>query len=125
MHVLGFDVRQVTHAVGSAPVPPLAKNDLRAIGRTNDCILYGGQARYTIRADDATLEDLAARIPASASNDYGTPFYEIFERYDRDFYKIDKLLFSPAEVWLTSPTSGRTFHGGRTDAAVLRTSLLG
>jgi methenyltetrahydromethanopterin cyclohydrolase len=125
MHVLGFDVRQVTHAVGSAPVPPLAKNDLRAIGRTNDCILYGGQARYTIRADDATLEDLAARIPASASNDYGTPFYEIFERYDRDFYKIDKLLFSPAEVWLTSPTSGRTFHGGRTDASVLRTSLLG
>ena len=125
MDALGFDVRQVTHAIGTAPVPPVAKNDLRAIGRTNDCILYGGQARYTVRADDATLEELAARIPASASSDYGTPFYEIFERYDRDFYKIDKLLFSPAEVWLTSATSGRTFHGGRVDASVLRTSLFG
>jgi methenyltetrahydromethanopterin cyclohydrolase len=125
MDALGFDVRLVTHAIGSAPMPPVAKNDLRAIGRTNDCILYGGQARYTVRADDATLEELAAKVPASSSSDYGTPFYEIFQRYDRDFYKIDKLLFSPAEVWLTSTTTGRTFHGGRVDAAVLRESLLG
>ena len=123
MDALGFDVRLVTNAIGTAPVPPTAKNDLRAIGRTNDCILYGGQARYTLRADDATLESLAARVPASSSSDYGTPFYEIFERYDRDFYKIDKLLFSPAEVWLTSATTGRTFHGGRLDASVLRASL--
>jgi methenyltetrahydromethanopterin cyclohydrolase len=125
MHTLGFDVRLVTHAIGSAPVPPVAKNDLRAIGRTNDCILYGGQAHYTVRADDATLEELAAKIPASSSSDYGTPFYEIFERYERDFYKIDKLLFSPAEVWLTSATTGRTFHGGRLDPGVLRKSLFG
>ena len=123
MDVLGFDVRLVTHAMGSAPIPPVAKNDLRAIGRTNDCILYGGRARYTVRADDATLEELATKIPASASSDYGTPFYQIFERYQRDFYKIDKLLFSPGEVWLTSPTTGRTFHGGKLNAGVLRESL--
>jgi len=125
MDALGFDVRLVTHAIGTAPMPPVAKNDLRAIGRTNDCILYGGQARYTVRAEDALLESLAARIPASSSSDYGIPFYEIFERYDRDFYKIDKLLFSPAEVWLTSPTTGRTFHGGYVNPTVLRASLFG
>jgi methenyltetrahydromethanopterin cyclohydrolase len=125
MDALGFDVRLVTHAIGTAPIPPVAKNDLRAIGRTNDCMLYGGQARYTVRADDATLETLVPKIPASASGDYGTPFYEIFERYERDFYKIDKLLFSPGEVWLTSSITGRTFHAGRLDASVLRTSLFG
>jgi methenyltetrahydromethanopterin cyclohydrolase len=123
MDALGFDVRRVVSAYGTAPVPPVAKNDLRAIGRTNDCMLYGGQARYVIQADDATLEDLAAKLPASASADYGTPFYEIFQRYDRDFYKIDKLLFSPGEVWLTSATTGRTFHDGRLDGKVLRESL--
>ena len=86
---------------------------MRAIGRTNDCILYGGQARYTVRADDEELAELATRLPASASADYGTPFYDIFKRYDNDFYKIDPMLFSPAEVWLTSATSGRTFHAGK------------
>lgn len=53
----------------------------------------------------------------------GTPFYGIFKRYDNDFYKIDPLLFSPAEVWLTSVSSGRTFHAGRVNAAVLRASF--
>ncbi len=123
METLGFDVRSVLSGIGTAPVAPLAKNDLRGIGRTNDCILYGGQAHYSVNASDTELADLAARLPASASKDYGTPFYDIFERYDRDFYKIDPLLFSPAEVWLTSVASGKTHHAGRTDPDVLRRSL--
>jgi methenyltetrahydromethanopterin cyclohydrolase len=123
LETLGFDVRQVVSAMGTAPLPPVAKNDLRAIGRTNDCILYGGQARYTINAPDAELEKLAEQVPASASRDYGTPFYEIFQRYGGDFYKIDPLLFSPGEVWLTSTETGRTFHAGRLNPEVLEASL--
>jgi methenyltetrahydromethanopterin cyclohydrolase len=123
IETLGFDVRRVLGATGTAPLPPVARNDLRAIGRTNDCILYGGQARYTVQAPDAELERLAEQVPASASRDYGTPFYEIFQRYGGDFYKIDPLLFSPAEVWLTSTETGRTFHAGRLNPEVLEASL--
>ena len=123
METIGFDVTRVVSAMGTAPLPTTARSDMRAIGRTNDCILYGGQARYTVRAEDAELDELAKRLPASASADYGTPFYDIFKRYDNDFYKIDPMLFSPAEVWLTSATSGRTFHAGRLNPDVLRTSL--
>jgi methenyltetrahydromethanopterin cyclohydrolase len=123
MDTLGFDVRKVVSAIGTAPLPPVAKNDMRAIGRTNDCVLYGGEARYTIRADDGELDALAARLPSNTSADYGTPFYDIFKRYDNDFYKIDPMLFSPAEVWLTSATTGHTFHAGQLNAAVLRASL--
>lgn len=123
METLGFDVRRVVSGYGVAPIPPVAKNDLRAIGRTNDCILYGGFARYTVRAGDDELAELAAKVPASASRDYGTPFYDIFQRYEGDFYKIDSLLFSPAEVWLTSVETGRTFHAGRLNPEVLEASL--
>jgi methenyltetrahydromethanopterin cyclohydrolase len=123
METLGFDVGRIVSALGTAPLPPVAKNDLKAIGRTNDCILYGGQAHFTIRAGDAELENLASKVPASASRDYGTPFYEIFKRYEGDFYKIDPLLFSPAEVWLTSIETGRTFHAGQLNPEVLEASL--
>jgi methenyltetrahydromethanopterin cyclohydrolase len=123
METLGFDVRRVVSALGTAPLAPVAKNDIKAIGRTNDCILYGGQARFTIRAGDAELKKLAEMVPASASRDYGTPFYEIFQRYDGDFYRIDPLLFSPGEVWLTSTETGRTFHAGRLNPEVLEASL--
>jgi methenyltetrahydromethanopterin cyclohydrolase len=123
METIGFDVTRVVSAMGTAPLPTTARSDMRAIGRTNDCILYGGQARYTVRGEDAELDALARQLPASASPDYGTPFYDIFKRYDNDFYKIDPMLFSPAEVWLTSATSGRTFHAGRLNPEVLRKSL--
>jgi methenyltetrahydromethanopterin cyclohydrolase len=115
----------VLTAVGTAPLAPTAASDIRAIGRTNDCILYGGQARYTVDAPDSELAEIAERLPACASSDYGTPFYEIFRRHNNDFYKIDPRLFSPAEVWLTSAASGRTFHGGQLAPDVLRASLLG
>ena len=124
MDALGFDLKRIASGVGTAPLPPVAKNDLRGIGRTNDCILYGGQARYTVNAGDAELAELVPKIPASASKDYGTPFYDIFKRYDCDFYKIDPLLFSPAEVWLTSAGSGKTYHAGRANPEVLRASLV-
>lgn len=123
MDALGFDVTRVVSAMGTAPLAPTARSDIRAIGRTNDCVLYGGQARYVVRADDGELAGLAERLPASASADYGTPFYDIFKRYDNDFYKIDPMLFSAAEVWLTSATTGRTFHAGGVNAEVLRASL--
>jgi methenyltetrahydromethanopterin cyclohydrolase len=123
MDTLGFDVTRVRSAIGTAPLPPVAKNDLRAVGRTNDCILYGGQARYLIDAADEELAALAERLPASGSSDYGTPFYDVFKRYDNDFYKIDPMLFSPGEVWLTSAASGRTFHAGKLNPEVLRASL--
>ncbi len=123
MDAIGFDVTRVVTAMGTAPLAPGARDDIRAIGRTNDCVLYGGEARYTVRAEDDELAELARRLPACASRDYGTPFADIFKRYDNDFYKIDPMLFSPGEVWLTSATSGRTFHGGRVDPDVLRASL--
>lgn len=124
METLGFDAHRVVSAIGTAPLVPTAKSDMRAIGRTNDSVLYGGQARYTVRAEDDELAALVEKLPSTASSDYGTPFYETFKHYDGDFYKIDPLLFSPAEVWLTSATSGRTFHAGKLNPGVLRASLI-
>jgi methenyltetrahydromethanopterin cyclohydrolase len=123
IETLGFDVQRIVSGIGTAPLAPPAKNDLRAIGRTNDCILYGGEAHYLVRADDGELAELAPKVPASASRDYGKPFYEIFERYNKDFYKIDPLLFSPAEVWLTSVASGKTYRAGGANPDVLKQSL--
>lgn len=122
---LGFDVRQVLSGYGTAPIAPVDKDDLHAIGRTNDCVLYGGQVYYTVRADDAELESLIEQIPSSASRDYGQPFYRLFKQYDGDFYKIDPLLFSPAQVTINNVASGKSYSAGRLNPEVLRASLLG
>jgi methenyltetrahydromethanopterin cyclohydrolase len=123
LHELKFDVGQVVSGFGTAPLPPPAKDDLAAIGRTNDAILYGGRVHLWVRADDEQLAALGPQVPASASRDYGQPFAELFARYNHDFYKIDPLLFSPAVVVFHSLASGRTFTFGRLAGDVLRRSF--
>ena len=125
LHELEFDVGRVVSGFGSCPLPPVARKDPDAIGRTNDAVLYGGQVELTVDAPDEELEAVLPRLPSSASDDYGEPFGHVLEAADWDFYKIDPLLFSPAEVRLTSVSSGRSFHAGGVDVGVLERSFWG
>jgi methenyltetrahydromethanopterin cyclohydrolase len=125
LHELEFDVGRVVSGFGSCPLAPVAGKDPEAIGRTNDAVLYGGQVELTVDASDEELEAVVPRLPSSASDDYGEPFGNVLEQADWDFYKIDPLLFSPAEVRLVSVASGRSFHAGDVDIGVLERSFRG
>jgi methenyltetrahydromethanopterin cyclohydrolase len=123
LHELKFDLGQVVSGYGVAPLPPVARDDLQALGRPNDAILYGGQVALWVRADDAQLADQGPQVPSSASADHGAPFAELFERYHRDFYKIDPMLFSPAVISFHNLASGRCHTFGRLEPDVLRRSF--
>jgi methenyltetrahydromethanopterin cyclohydrolase len=119
---LGLPVDAIVTASGTCPVAPVAGDDLTAMGRTNDAVLYGGTAWYALRGEDETIGAVAEQLVSACSTDYGRPFLEIFEEYDRDFYKIDPMLFSPAEVFVNNLASGRTFHAGKTRGDLLARS---
>ncbi len=123
LHELGFDLNQVVSGFGSAPLPPVAKDELGAIGRTNDAILYGGRVVLWVQAEDEQIAEVGPEVPASASSDYGAPFASIFARYDHDFYKIDPMLFSPAEIVFNNLRTGRCFSFGRTRPEVIYRSF--
>ena len=125
LHELEFDIRRVVSGFGTCPLPPVAKTDPEAIGRTNDAVLYGGQVELTVDAPDDELEGLVERLPSSASDDFGEPFGKLLEAADWDFYAIDPMLFSPAEVRLVSVESGRSFHAGGVRLDVLEQSFRG
>lgn len=120
---LGFDVRQIQSACGSAPLPPVAANDMAGIGRTNDAILYGSKVTLWVRGTDAALADIGPAVPACSSPAFGKPFLEVFEEAGRDFYKIDRNLFSPAEVTFCNLDSGKVHRFGRIVPDVLKTSF--
>jgi methenyltetrahydromethanopterin cyclohydrolase len=122
LHELGFH-EKIVSGLGSAFLPPLPKDDLAAIGRTNDSILYGGEVLLWIDGSDDAIAEIGPKVPASASSDYGAPFAEIFRRYNGDFYKIDPLLFSPAVVVINNIRTGKVFEFGKTDHALLARSF--
>lgn len=123
LYELDFDVTRIRSAVGIAPLPPVANNDLDGIGRTNDAILYGGRVTLWVQGDDESITEVITRVPSSSSASYGSPFLKIFEAAGKDFYKIDPLLFSPAEIVMQNVDTGRIHVAGRVNVDILKQSF--
>ncbi len=125
MHKLidySFDLKLIERGSGIAPLPPVAKSDIAAIGRTNDAILYGASVKLWARSD-GRWPQIAAYVPSDTSPAYGEPFADIFERHGGDFYAIDPLLFSPAMVEFHDLETGEVSAHGKLGTDILRRSF--
>lgn len=122
-HALHFPLENIIDGSGSAPVCPPHPNFVKAMGRTNDAILFAGQVHIFVKGDDAAAEQLAKALPSSTSKDYGKPFAEIFKAYNYDFFKVDAMLFSPASVIVSAVESGNSFRAGQLDNVLLNQSF--
>jgi len=121
---LGLDPKKVQYACGCAPIPPVHPKLSKAMGRTNDAILYGGVSYYAVESDDEEkLNKIVQKAPSKASKVYGKPFFEIFKEADHDFYKIDSDLFAPATVVVNNVRTGNTFAGGEINVQMLKKSF--
>ncbi|MHA6641254.1 methenyltetrahydromethanopterin cyclohydrolase [Mesorhizobium sp. A623] len=120
---LKFPLENIVDGMGSAPIPAPHPDFLTAMGRTNDAILYGGIVQLFVKGTAADASDLAQKLPSRASRDHGHPFAEIFKKFKGDFYAIDPLLFSPAQIIVTAIETGDTFRAGEPDLAMLERSL--
>jgi methenyltetrahydromethanopterin cyclohydrolase len=95
------------------------------MGRTNDAILFGGEAHLFVRGDDEAARLFAERLPSCASRDFGKPFAEVFRDYEFDFFRIDPMLFSPAQVEVSALDSGNSFRAGALAPELLERSFGG
>ena len=112
VHELKFPLAQIVDGAGSAPVPPPSADFMTAMGRTNDAILFGGRVHLFVDCEDDDAAQLAAQLPSASSKDFGRPFGAVFKDYGYDFYKVDPMLFSPAECAVSVVKSGKTYYGG-------------
>jgi methenyltetrahydromethanopterin cyclohydrolase len=122
-HELHFPLENIIDGSGSAPICPPHPDFVKAMGRTNDAILFAGQVHLFVKGDDEAAENLAKQLPSSTSKDYGKPFAEIFKAYEYDFFKVDGMLFSPASVIVTAVESGNSYRAGKLDNALLDQSF--
>ncbi|MHB1085136.1 MAG: methenyltetrahydromethanopterin cyclohydrolase [Thiobacillus sp.] len=122
-HFLGFPLKDIVDGMGTAPICPPSPDFLTAMGRTNDAILFGGRVHLFVSGEEAAAEDLAKRMPSEASTDYGQPFAQVFKAAGNDFYKIDPLLFAPAQIIVTCLSTGRSFRAGHLNLELLERSF--
>lgn len=115
MAEIGYDPKKILYASGRCPIAPILENDLKAMGATNDSMLYYGSVFLTVTEYDEILKN----VPSNTSRDYGKPFYEIFKAVNYDFYKIDPHLFAPAQIVVNDKSTGKTYVHGKLNKEVL------
>jgi len=62
-HALHFPLENIIDGSGSAPICPPHPNFVKAMGRTNDAILFAGQVHLFVKGSDEAAEKLARKCP--------------------------------------------------------------
>jgi len=123
LHELQFPREHIVSGIGVAPLPPVAKNDLHGIGRTNDSILYGATVNLWVRCDDDDIKSVGPKVPSNSSASHGQSFLSLFKAANHDFYAMDAALFSPAVVVFHNLKTGNSFRYGTLLPELLRDSF--
>ena len=125
LHEIKFPLDVIKDGFGTTTIAPIAKDDLGAMGRTNDSIIAAGMTYYTVDVEKNEQDDLfelMKKAPANTSNSYGRPFLETFKAANYDFYAIDPGLFAPATYTVTNVKTGKTITVGEINNKLLRES---
>jgi methenyltetrahydromethanopterin cyclohydrolase len=125
LHEIHFPLEVLKDGYGTTTIAPIAKDDLGAMGRTNDSISAAGMTYYNIEVNkerEAEIIDLLKKAPANTSSSYGNPFLETFKQANYDFYAIDPGLFAPAKYTVSNLKTGKTFTVGEINHELLKQS---
>ncbi len=125
LHEIHFPLEIIKDGFGTTTIAPIAKDDLGAMGRTNDSISAAGLTFYNIEVEkekESEIFELLKKAPANTSPSYGKPFLETFKEANYDFYKIDPGLFAPAKYTVTNVKSGHSITVGEVNHELLKKS---
>ncbi len=125
LHEIKFPIDIINDGFGTTTIAPIAKDDLGAMGRTNDSIIAAGMTYYTIDVEkekEQDLFDLLKKAPANTSSSYGKPFIETFKAANYNFYDIDPGLFAPAIYTITNIKTGKSLTVGKVNNELLKES---
>ena len=93
------------------------------MGRTNDAIIYGGIVQLYVDAPEDEIMDLSKSLPSSNSKDYGKPFKDVFENYNK-LLSNRWFIICPTCVIINSIKSGKSYSSGQIDWDLIKTSFI-
>lgn len=116
---LGYFINEIKNGFGTAPIAPVSESIQKALGKTNDAIIYGG----TVNLHVEELSDEFASLVSYNSEGYGKLMEQLYEEANHDFYKIDDEFFAPAEAVINSIKTGKIKHYGNKNYKMLKKSF--
>ncbi len=121
----GFDLNTLQYARGFCMVAPVDLDPEAAMGKINDCLLYGGRSEFWVKWEDQKIDEILPKLVTESSKDYGRLFKELFIEAEHDFYKMDLDIHSPATVQIVNMNTGKLHKAGRLREDLIAKSFFG
>ena len=125
MHEAHFDVNKVVNTRGRGPIAPLVMDEIKAMGRINDTLLYGSEVEFWVDTTDEEIAGLVKKLVSKTSSPYYPELFGVvFENAGRNFYNIDRNFHSVAKIQIHNVRTGASFCAGEINYDVIRKSFL-
>ncbi len=122
----GFDMNWIIQASGYAPIVSVVDDETVAMGRVNDCMIYGQETNLYVDCEDSAIEKVLPILPFSKNQDvYGTPFLTLFAQCGNDWAKVPRTWDAPCKVNFHNMRTGNSFSTGALHQGVLTKAFLG
>lgn len=121
----GFSAEQIVLCRGRAPIAPIVKDELKTMGRINDALIYGSEAEFWVDAKDEDIEAVIHKmVGITSSPRYNERFEDVFDQAGRNFFQVEVDVHSIAKCQFHNVNTGRSFHAGEINYALLERSFL-
>jgi|TARA_B100001971_G_scaffold121398_1_gene111822 methenyltetrahydromethanopterin cyclohydrolase len=124
MHSAGIELFEVKSLEGSAPVPPPSTDELVALGRINDSLMYGTTVNTIVRSV-VDFNVVAEEVTTQPADSAGRLFLEIFDAAGNRFHNVPLEVFCISMFTIADPTLGMSVSVGAIDHDLLWTSFYG
>lgn len=122
----GFDMSQILEGNATTPLICVVDDEDIALGRVNDCLIYGQETNLTVSCEDGAIENMLEDIPFSKNTAvYGIPFQKLFESCDRNWKNCPREWDAPCRINFFNVNTGRMFCTGRVNKEILKEGFLG
>jgi len=124
---IGYNSLKVKHIIGSAPICPVAKGDVKKRkAYPDDFLHYGAMVFLTLEANlNEDLQALAEILCFRSTPAYGRFFHDILSEAEGNFMNIPGLkdINKVAQVTINNLHTGRVYQAGNINIALLRELL--
>jgi len=119
---LGFNVNNVSCAIGSAPLSPIYPSIWKRPGITaDDMILYGG--RVVFFAEPQGKDDLGTLVKQIVTENSplrGKAFFQILSEAGGEFKNIDRRQYTCARATIYDTSNGKIYTAGQTHLDMIK-----
>ncbi len=112
---LGYDVKDVTSAMGACPVSAVKPGEAEVAGASFDSIAYYGMAQLYVKSRDDKFKDATSM----SSKSYGKSFNVLLKESQGDYSKVDPTIFAPAKLMVNGMQDGSFETYGKLNALML------